>query len=271
MDIKYLTDGTVVKLIQALHGGKFLVSTVYEEYSEYNENGHIHEIYGEPYIVDNIYDTAPVKKLNQEIKQNEGKLQSIKDEIQKLSKHKSLLNSEIEQIINDNKYVKQVLQLINKEIKYIAIKNSNAWNIKKFEDALKEDNSSYSKPKLISLFGNSNGNLTWNINRYSDGSGSWQEVEFFNTEEDAKIFIQKKLNQMLENILVEFNANAFFYLFQNCKEYKVPIPSVLIEKYKQQKIKDINERQNYHQKEFDNYSIKIQSDITEIESYQPSN
>lgn len=39
--------------------------------------------------------------------------------------------------------------------------------------------------RLVSLFGKSDGDLTWGINRYSDGSGSWETVDFFETKEEA--------------------------------------------------------------------------------------
>jgi hypothetical protein len=39
--------------------------------------------------------------------------------------------------------------------------------------------------KLISIFGKSNGDFSWMVNRYRDYSGSWQDFQFFETRDSA--------------------------------------------------------------------------------------
>ena len=50
--------------------------------------------------------------------------------------------------------------------------------------------------KLVSLFGQTNGNFQFKISQYSDGSGSSNDVEYFKSKEDALIYIQNRFDSI---------------------------------------------------------------------------
>lgn len=55
--------------------------------------------------------------------------------------------------------------------------------------------------KLLSLYGDSNGDLQWRINHYSDGSGSSRKVYPFCSEEEALAFARKLVSDELADMV----------------------------------------------------------------------
>lgn len=56
--------------------------------------------------------------------------------------------------------------------------------------------STIDKMKLVSLFGNTEGNFQFKINEYSDGSGSSKNIEYFKSKDDALIYIQNRFDSI---------------------------------------------------------------------------
>lgn len=52
--------------------------------------------------------------------------------------------------------------------------------------------------RLLSLYGNTGGNLRWQLNRYKDGSGQWFDVIPFKEKADAEMFARQKFAQNIE-------------------------------------------------------------------------
>lgn len=69
----------------------------------------------------------------------------------------------------------------------------------KTEDVVKSDEG-WTKPKfrLLSLLGNSSGDLGWSVNAYTDGSGSSHPIHLFKTEEEAKRKAQQLFDEQVD-------------------------------------------------------------------------
>lgn len=85
-----------------------------------------------------------------------------------------------------------------------VIRDYNGWRIQPLRDAL-TITSSYSKyergMKLITLFGDTNGNLQWRVNTYADGSGSFYEIELCDSTEAATAFVEEQVRAKIADDL----------------------------------------------------------------------
>lgn len=50
--------------------------------------------------------------------------------------------------------------------------------------------------KLVSIYGEADGNFQFRINQYSDGSGNSKDVEYFKSKEDALVYMQNRFNSI---------------------------------------------------------------------------
>src|SRR3546814_12060720 len=76
---------------------------------------------------------------------------------------------------------------LEKKITHLVYAGDGAVQYKPFEKAIKEnDESHYGDLRLNALFGDTKGHLDWRINSYRDGSGSWQALIPFQSEEGAR-------------------------------------------------------------------------------------
>jgi len=77
-------------------------------------------------------------------------------------------------------------EMIAGEYKFIV---ENSWSTPRIylinDFIIDKDGYEYS-PRLLSMYGKSNGNFVWGINRWSDGSGSWSDFYPCRTMEEAK-------------------------------------------------------------------------------------
>lgn len=215
-NIKYTTDGKKVVVIGDLNQTDKIVQEIFV-----TENGD--EIpQGERFIEKNLLD-APMKswkekqleKLEQEFNKVEKewveKINRIKNE--KSNTYKSLYdrvnwlkgvaktgNKEFERVINT------IADFLSDAEKWVLIKEYGVWDLFLFNEdncnAFIEKNEieyrerKYRNMRLLSLFGESNGNLSFNISQYGDGSGSINDdVMFFRKKEEAIAFIQEQFDK----------------------------------------------------------------------------
>lgn len=83
--------------------------------------------------------------------------------------------------------------------------------------------------RLVSLFGRTNGDLLWEINKYSDGSGSGQEVGLFASEGDARAFVVARIAKELAACEAleadkDYHCGTWARL---AREFGVPVPATV--------------------------------------------
>lgn len=168
MEIKYLSNGQAVEIMEDLNGKGFLVSNIYEVESDEpwvdSDN---------PYYTKVVFDEAPTNKLSE-------KVAALEKQVNDLTGRRYKLLHEIQQIESTSKArltkLKQIEQLqlledfIDGKVTHYVVLNYGSIEIVDFKAAKSE----YERDslKLLSLFGGSNGDLEWRLHQYSDHSGS---------------------------------------------------------------------------------------------------
>jgi len=203
MDCKYTNDGRKVIVVGKLNSEETIVQEIYVK------NGNEFPS-GENFVVKSLHDEQCESWKSYETKRKEKLEKELEIENKSFDSNIKMLNKEHRKISsvvsNKLKFLKGLNKALENEnfdrfcdfvtgkIKYLVILYYKP-EIVGFNSKLNVD-SDYDQGdlKLITLFGRSNGDLTFNINRYSDGSGSNDIIHPFKTYEDALAFLSERLN-----------------------------------------------------------------------------
>jgi len=184
--MKYLEDGSAVEVVAEIEAG-VVVKTYYEDWSE---DGEPHEFLGDNLtVVKRVFDNPPMAKMYKEF----AELDRLVCET-----HKALEAARLDLLT----VLKERDAFMKKAAQYPALKNIEDFIDGKIThyvrvndgsvqilDRLKwvEDGRTYANnQQLLSLHGDSKGNLTWNLNKYSEpNSGGWTQVIPCLSKEDA--------------------------------------------------------------------------------------
>lgn len=197
-DTAFLEHGDeVIYVAQA--GSQHVVMPIYEsEYSEPN--------YGEPMLVNAVYREPPIGKrfariaeLDEQIRQAQATLTGIKEETRAANKNRDEILGRLKQ----NSALKRIDDFLAGNLTHFVLHCESYVKVMPTAKALERGNGDNSDRydrtlKLVSLFGDTKGDLEWRINEYRDGCGSWKTAVPFTSEEEAAAFavelIGKKLN-----------------------------------------------------------------------------
>lgn len=161
-------------------------------------------------IVDKKYITDTKVEL---FKEYDKKIKEYKDEINKLNKDVSDIKKEYDryngEIDNNRKLFKELdvlFKFLDNKINYAVLSGWSEYQILPLKEAVKSNDKYFEKDiKLVSLLGDSKGNLQYKINQYRDGSGSWQSCWFFETENEAKEFVNNTVESEIKNHMKRFS------------------------------------------------------------------
>lgn len=176
-DEVYSIDGQVGNYLAQTHNGH-LVEPIFE----YDDR---EPAYGKPTLWNQVFATPPVEKLHEEI----AKLEQLRQaEYAKLASLQRQVMDEKKEFDSRAAIRKQFSQLkklddfIAGKITHLVILADYGDDIaiEEFSAAIiAQDNDRYDKKqRLLSLYGDSNGDLSWNLDRYSNGSGSYGRSGF---------------------------------------------------------------------------------------------
>lgn len=269
-NIKYTTDGKKVVVIGELNQSEKIVQEIYV-----TDSGD--EIpSGDRFVAKNLLD-QPMKtwyqkeydgwksRYESESKEWDKKLNEMRDN--KRIAYKSL-ESRVKwlravarqphpEALSD--VISNLADFLSEEDKWVVSCYYSSWYVEKFDsdgidklDKIDEDHYSsrnFSSLRLLSLYGNSDGNLQWKINTYSDGSGSDSDVAFFHTKEAALEFLQRKLNK-----IKEYNEE----LIKTAKRLGLVLDENKIQKYK-------DDRRESIKKNICNLQKQIEDQIKRLE------
>ncbi|MEQ1969731.1 hypothetical protein ABLA30_22840 [Xenorhabdus nematophila] len=203
METKFLSDGRKVAVLGKLNAQESIVQEIFV-----TESG-VEIPSGENFTTKNLHDEpvksyqakqlelckAGIEKANQERVWIDSQIQDIKN---KLAAYRDILKSVtmLSENINEHDF-SHFLDVITGNVKY-AVADSG-YGLPSIEPAIEymsdiKNNSygdrRYTGLRLLSLFGDSNGNVAYKINRYSDGSGSYDDVVFFNDINPAREYVK---------------------------------------------------------------------------------
>lgn len=210
----YNTDGVAGEIVTELVPGEgWLVRPLMECYDDltdepYTERGSLQQW---PIV----FRKPPVLKKHEEITRLDKILETKKEEVKKLqatanhlTQQENKYRSRLTTLSTRNEALKRIEDFLDGKITHYAISRSTynfcplgtTWRVLALSDASANDE--YSKQlRLFSLYGKSNGDLTYRLNRYSDGSGSTEDdivIPCFSYEEALEA-CRERTNAQLEN------------------------------------------------------------------------
>lgn len=190
MEIKYTTDGKKVVIIGNLNSQEKIVQEVFIV------NGN--EIpSGENFVVSSLHDAPAISWKEKSLKDLEERYERETKQLNtKISETTRLLNKEYDSVREKLNYVGRVLKNASEEsfnmlvdyltgnIKWVVI---TGWNLELVPFDHFDENCNYERNKLrlVSIFGQDDGSLSYARGNYSDASGGKEHFIPFNSYEEA--------------------------------------------------------------------------------------
>lgn len=187
MNQKFLPDGQAVNVIGQFGGG-FVVCRIFED----QDTGEI--INGKSETVGKVFDKAPLERMDKEFVALQANIDDLRRKQLEASKAFNEAKAALESQSKKLARVEQLRLLEDfidgKITHYVELCGWDTLKVVKINDTVSE----YGDGKmlrLLTLFGDSKGNLAWQLNRYRDGSGCDTEI-FPVTSEAAAISLIKE-------------------------------------------------------------------------------
>lgn len=215
--IKYTTDGRKVVVIGDLNQTEKIVQEIFVT----KDGDEIPS--GERFVVKSLLDAPSKSWREQELIRLEARFEKERkqweDRIKKIQAEKEFVYKSLSARVE---WLKQVAkqphpEALSKVIETLALFLSNSdiwvfyadystWYLEKYDQEgfsrIHDDVDRYNhrtsleNMKLVSLFGQTDGNFQFKISQYSDGSGRSNDVEYFKSKEDALIYIQNRFDSI---------------------------------------------------------------------------
>lgn len=256
-DIKYTPSGKKVRIVGKLNTTDFIVQEIYVDDAG-NELPA-----GENFIEKSLLD-IPAKtyqqrqndilcekhaKLEADIEALHIKHTKQKERLKAISEHAKQADCVLKNLegFDFNKFC----DVFTGQVKYAVENNST---IISFEDAVYKFESRFSDSRfdsirLITLLGQSQGQLDYKVSYYSDGSGGGHNYKFTNTIEEAAQIVFDTIDRKIENHndisycikdLIKHNINIPNYILTYNREYQVAALNERRESIQQRAIDDLN-------------------------------
>jgi len=209
MEQKFLSDGRKVVVVGQLNNTEWIVQEVFVS-STGDELPS-----GERFVTKSLHDFHVETWKSKEEKKLEESLKSLKQKQDEIQNSIGKLKHEREAYEKAFKSTKRLYDTLSTQIdvgafellcdvmagniKYIVeASDFGIYEPKLFMEQLKSPDSYSMEIKLISLFGRSDGSLTYKMNQYYDGSGSNRDVIFIKTEEELAKYYTDKVKAIYE-------------------------------------------------------------------------
>lgn len=244
----YLADGREVIIKDQLKEG-YLGRRIY--YDEFSEGSYIE---GDLEIFQNVYRKPPKEKINEEIVKLREELITLKLELKNIEEKLKEKDNDYRCFLEKNKKyeaLKHLEEFIEGKITHYVI--NTEYDILGEIVSREEYKDTYDNigQRLLTLYGDSKGDLQWKISNYSDGSGVSLRVYPFLSYEEAIVFLQNKCDK-LEIEKISKNLYNLEKLLKIVKKYDLKISDNIKELYKNLKNEEIN-------KNINEYETKIKS------------
>lgn len=171
------------------------------------ENEDYEPSYGNPEVWREVFTTPPTQKLHAEVAEIETKLNAARQALHEVQEQRRTEDREYAARANERKRFDQLKKLddyiAGKITHFVVVQGyGERLSIQEFETFIHSNENRYErKLRLLSLFGDSKGDLNWYVNRYSDGSGGDHGLCFPATSyEEALAIAAKWLEQRYAEI-----------------------------------------------------------------------
>ncbi len=192
-----------------LDDGWWVVSTIME-YSTYDGDT-------ETYPTDtmsvirpcDLFTTPPKPVVHADVAALRAQAKALRDEINALRSEKMQFEREVkerEERIKRHKGLERLDDWIAGKINFIVFSQARSGGkyIGTLGDLESKERYDKFKLPLLTLLGATKGQLDWQLNQYSDGSGSKSEIVVCETEDEAKAILQARIDALL----AEWKANG---------------------------------------------------------------
>ena len=268
-EIKYLSDGRKVAVIGHINNTESIVQEIFIT----KDGDEIPS--GEKFTTKSLHDNPVISYRDKQIAQKELSLKRLDMEIDKMNivmnnveiKLKTikdiLKNSEkFMQTFKDND-LEMLSSFFAGAIKYIVEDGCSISRPILFINAINDVDTSYTNKrynglKLLCLFGGSDGDLEFRLNRYSDGSGGWTNIKGFGDYQSAIDYIKCKVMLLVEK------ENISVDCVKKCKEMGIVFSKDETLMIKSILDKDIMRRQSKHDEMVEKSLTKIDESMKEI-------
>lgn len=188
MTIKFTDDGKKVVVIGKLNNSETIVQEIFV-------SGDSEIPSGEQFVVKSLHDSPVVSWKEKEIERIDAKLKYAEKTaaaaLSRLSDIRARADAMYQgcaQILKNTngKMFSEVSKMISGEYEYVVSNlKYGVPRIERIENYIvRKDNYSY-ELRLLSIFGKSDGDFGWKINRWRDDSGSWEEFIPCKNKDDA--------------------------------------------------------------------------------------
>lgn len=240
-EFKYTTDGRKVVVIGNLNSNEKIVQEIFV-------TGESEIPAGEHFVVKSLLDAPAIswKEMNTkkiEQRYNEAQKTLEKQAIELENKIRFYADANREKLSFLQKYsnllsedaLSKLIMFLSGRINYVAVGSSRTYKVIKFQEYINtRDSYGFDGIKLASIYGGLDGNLSYKVNRYSDGSGSSEYVYLFETEEDANEFVKKSIKDfVLENCE---KSGVYQYDVEAAEKYGFDLPKDKLNEYYQKAI-----------------------------------
>lgn len=223
----YLLDGRECEYIGAA-GELHVVASLFD--TEYGEES------GEPFTVPRVYLTLPTEKLHAEVAELTEKATVLRQQAwEAQSAIRTAERDTAERLKKLAKFngLELVEDFIDGRITHFVVTSEYGANVQvqTLDKALKAnpDREWDREMKLLCLFGDAKGNLSWRRNQYRDGSGSgWDYCEPFTSEAAAVAYAQTALKERLAG---DIKSHHYQGLLESCAAVGVEVPGSVLETY----------------------------------------
>lgn len=245
MEVKYLLDGDAVQVVATTDAG-VIIRRMYD--------GGPTGLLGDQEVVNQVFDEPPTAVRSQNIAELEAKLAALRTERDGLREEIRTAKSERDSLVARLKEVpalRRIDDFIAGRFTHYLTEDGGTFEIIAVADARCEGASSYSRElKLLTLFGATNGDLSWRLNRYKDGSGNGTMVHLCQSEQEAKDLIVERINQLL----TEEPATRgcwFRYYEKSLQKYGLPVPDVITTRLRDDRVKGFTDAKAKAQSELE--------------------
>lgn len=242
---RFLEDGQQIHVHAVIPGG-FVVQNIME-----HDGDEFHG--GDKYVVERVFITEPTDVFSHKIEELQAdifELQHKRDEIQReIVDLEGAKKSQVQRFKKTKGLELLEDYLDGKITHFMECHYGSKYSITEFKEQPVSEIGPHQRceMKLLSLFGNSKGDLTWRRDQYSDGSGgSRQEVVPCRSYEEARQEIQKRLDAIE---WVKLDDHQLSYPIKTADEFSLTIPDPVRKRNHEYEIKCLSERLQKNQAE----------------------
>lgn len=210
METKFLSDGRKVVIVGQLNNTETIVQEVFVTQSGDELPG------GERFVVKGLHDQPVESWLSREKARQEKaladaklKIENINKEIEGYRNKLSFWKEMVKQVGAFAEYIddadlEHFADVMTGQVKFAVRLGYGIPSIEKFEDFMSSIDNYYGCKnfkgiKCLSLLGSTDGDISLHVNRYSDGSGGADFVEFYNTIDEARDCVKRIALDRIEN------------------------------------------------------------------------